>query len=113
MSNRKLLLSGFIVLALGVPSAKAQILLGGGQGGGFSWPRNRAYRDFTGQSYVDRTPNGRTGYFVNLGIPGYDDIGNGPSMAYSPIFNAPAPLPPPGTPPATRPQGLFRRWRGR
>jgi hypothetical protein len=100
------------------PTAFGQLgILGGGPGeasfGG--WPRYREYRDLAGQSYTDVTPSGRRGYFVPLPSPGYDDIGNGPSMAYSPIFNAPQTLPRPGKAagpaagPQARPTGFLRR----
>jgi hypothetical protein len=113
MPLRRTLRIAPLLILLASPAADAQVLLGGGQGAAFSWPRYRSYRDFAGQSYSDITPTGRSGYYVSLGIPGYDDIGNGPSMAYSPIFNAPAPLPPPGPPATTRPRGFLRRWLSR
>jgi hypothetical protein len=107
-----------LVLAGAASHARAQLgfLAGGGQGAqvSMSWPRYREYRDLPGQSYVDTTPTGRRGYFVPLPMPGYDDIGNGPSRAFSPIFNAPQPIRPPVAAPAApappRP-GLFRRLR--
>lgn len=102
-----------LMLLFCASSARAQLFAGGGQGVGFSWPRYREYRDAAGQSYSDTGPTGRRGYYVSLGSPGFDDWGNGPSMAYSPIFNAPAPLPRPGAPATTRPRGFLRRWVGR
>ncbi len=99
-------------------SAQFGFMAGGGSGSSFrtNWPRYREYRDFAGQSYSDTTPTGRRGYFVPLTSPGMDDLGNGPSAALSPIFNAPEPLPHPipltgeaTPPPAPRPTGFFRR----
>ena len=130
------LLFAFTLALLPAPAAFAQFGFLGGGGSGANgnaypggWPRYRQYRDTTGKSYTDITPTGRKGYFVNLGSPGFDDIGNGPSMYYSPIFNAPQPLPrpqpravvapPPGAVPAAgqpaqpRPTGFFRRLFGR
>jgi hypothetical protein len=115
------LLFAMVLATLPAPAAFAQLgLFGGGQGGSYpgGWPRYRQYRDLAGQSYSDVTPTGRRGYFVSLGSPGFDDIGNGPSMAYSPIFNAPRPLPRPATAPQgqapaaagdSRPTGFLRR----
>ncbi len=103
------------VFAQSAPSAGSGLL----SNWTMSWPRYREFRDMPGQSYTDMTPTGRKGYFVPLPSPGLDDMGNGPSMAYSPIFNAPQPLLKP-TPlneaapvavPAPRSGGLFRRFR--
>ena len=119
-------LLGFVLILACTSETHAQIgfMGGGGTGAGSSfrtnWPRFREYRDLSGQSYTDTTPTGRKGYFVPLTSPGLDDLGNGPSMAFSPIFNAPQrmehPIPLTGEAPAQaaaspgqRPPGLFRR----
>ena len=51
----------------------------------------RAVRDLQGQSYTAMGPRGR-GYYTPMVLPGIDDF-NGPSRAYSPIFNAPQAAP--------------------
>ncbi|GIW86096.1 MAG: hypothetical protein KatS3mg108_0420 [Isosphaeraceae bacterium] len=109
--RQTLRIAPILIMIFCASNARAQLVAGGGQGVGWSWPRYREYRDFAGQSYADIGPTGRRGYYVALGLPGFDDWGTGPSMAYSPIFNAPAPLPRPALPPATRaPRGFLRRW---
>lgn len=55
------------------------------------WVYRRELRDLPGQSSRDMSPRGR-GYFTPLYLPGFDNF-NGPSRAYSPIFNAPGSAP--------------------
>ncbi len=55
------------------------------------WVYYRELHDQMGQSYSDVGPRGR-GYYTPLFLPGIDDF-NGPSRAYSPIFNAPQAAP--------------------
>jgi hypothetical protein len=82
---RFFLLIGAVSLING--SAHAQFFIGRS-----GWPSYRMRHDLTGQSYSDIGPGGRTGYYTPMFLPGIDDF-NGPSRAYTPIFNAPQAAP--------------------
>lgn len=75
-----------IVTACSTSNASAQIFRQRND-----WPTYRTLRDLQGQSYSDVGPAGR-GYYTPMWLPGIDDT-NGPSRAYSPIFNAPQAAP--------------------
>lgn len=86
---RTLLLAALIALVSMVHASavQAQVFRPVQGGSGDSFASARFARDLAGQSYTAPLGLGRMGYYTPLPQPGFDERGNGPSMAYSPVFN--------------------------